>query len=403
MKFEVNIKIGMIVFVLLICLISSVSAAYVGVSPANINFKGVLRGGYSEKSAIISVDSDRSVAISVSPNGEIANWINVSSTKFIVSKNAPYYLKISIRPPSGTPNGNYTGFLRISPESLASSKEGYATATIRAAVELSLSVEVTDTEYKSCSASAFEMISAEKGDDIILSMDIENTGNILMNPRVSVDIWDENQISIIKRAEFSDEQIIPTTSKNIKMKINSDDLEIGQYWADVSAVDCYSLQSLTFDVLELGALKESGLLLGISARPFAEIGQTVPLTVNFKNVGEKEVEAWFDGKATYGDKIVQLFKSERALVPISETTNFSFYFTPTHYGKYIISGRVFYGKKRTFESSVVINVNSKNDFQRIITFAIYAIIIIAVVTLLYKIRKERKVYSAELRELRRKR
>jgi len=120
-----------------------------------------------------------------------------------------------------------------------------------------------------------------------------------------------------------------------------------------------------------------------------------------ENIGEKSVYAQFKGEISLEDKIIELIQNdEKALVPLGEETNFQFYFTPRKPGRYIVSGRVFYDSKRTYEKSAIINVKPRGlNLHSFIIPLIYTILIIAIIILLYKIRKERKSYQIKLRFL----
>ncbi|MGV8152529.1 MAG: hypothetical protein ACP5OG_05600 [Candidatus Nanoarchaeia archaeon] len=388
----------LIVFGIILAIIFSkaASAAHLGVSPASMIFDNVMRGGYAQKNLVVSLNSDKPLAISIDPKGDIADWINVSDKKFNMTSLRS--VKISVNPPEDIPNGNYTGYLKILTEEFAPGETGQAVSYVLASLDLALTVIVTDIETRSCLASAYSVESAEKGEDIVFSLNVENLGNTRIKPKVRADIWDQEKISIVKTVEFSEEEIIPTTQEKLIFKTSSNDLDIGQYWVDISALDCYSSQTLTFDVLEEGALKENGVILGIVVDPWVDVSETTPILVNFKNIGEKGVNAQFKGKISSGDKITQILESDIQRVEINEETNFSFYFTPKQAGKYIVSGRVFYNKKRTFESSAVINVKSKIfSIRSYLMPLIYALVLFVLVVLFYKIRKQRKEYHERLK------
>ncbi len=392
-------KMGMI-FLIVIVLVSFISAANIGISPANVYFKDVLRGGYAERTVIITIDSEEPTQVSLTPRGEIAEWISFDEKEFEVSKENPYYLKIIIQPPVDMPNGNYSGFLRVATSSDSKGAEGQATGIINAALDLYSEVEITDVEYSLCRAWNFNVESAEKGDDILFKLNIYNQGNIRLYPTIKIDIWDRDRISIIKQVEFSNDMVIPTTEKEIIIPVSSSDLEIGQYWAEVTSVECYASQTLTFDVLEEGALKAQGTLLSVISPPWIKIGDTTLIEAVFENTGEKTVNARFKGEITLGSKIVQILESEISSVEIGERETFKFYFTPKEEGRYIVNGVVFYDGKRTFEKSTVINVEKSGiDWSKLKIYLIYLILIVAIAYLAYKIKKEKSIEIKKWRRL----
>jgi len=389
-----------ILLLLIIFILPIVSGANIGVTPATIHFKNVLRGGYAERSVIISVDSENPIKISLTTRGEIKDWLNFSSLEFEVNKSSPYRLKVSVNPPEDIPNGNYTGFIKLTASQDTKAAEGHATGAVIASLDLYTIVEITDIEYFSCKATNFKVESAEKGDPIIFSLDVYNGGNIRIKPRIKIDIWDQEQINLVKEVEFSETEIIPTTKKKVIIEVDSGDMELGQYWADVSAIDCYSSSTLTFDVLEPGALKASGILEKIITNPWINEEETTMIQAVFKNNGEKTVRAQFKGKINKGNKIIQILESEKILVPIDNSTTFNFYFTPKEKGKYIVSGRVFYEGKRTYEKSAVINVKPSGfKLSSLFIPLIYLILIILIAFMLYKINKEKRILNNKMRAL----
>ncbi len=380
---------------------SFASAANIGISPAKIYFEDVLRGGHSEKIVTITIDSEEPTEVSIIPRGEIETWLNFSEETFVVSKDNPYYLKIIVEPDEDIPNGNYSGFLRVKISGTSETIEGHATSVIQAALDLSIEVEITDVEYSECKASKFSVESAEIGDPIIFKMEIYNRGNIRMNPRISIDIWDQNQIEILKHVEYSNKEIIPTTEEELVIEVDSNQFELGQYWAEVSAIDCYNTQTLTFDVLEIGALKSSGILLSVATPPWINVDDTTIIEATFNNNGEKQSKAQFKGEITLGNKIIQILESEEAWVGIGESNTFKFYFTPKTPGKYIVNGRVFYDGKRTYEKSAVINVRESGfKIKSLKMPLIYLVLIIAIAFLMYRINKEKKEHWKKMRKYR---
>ncbi len=388
--------IGIIGIISIIIFSNFVLGANIGISPAKVIYEDVLRGGYSEKNVVITVDSDEPVYVEIQKRGEIEEWLSFQETEFEVSKENPYYMKIMVNPPEDIPNGIYQGFVRAKISGKGKIIQGQATGIVNAALDLNVQVEVTDVESMSCTARRFKVESVEKGDPIIFRADIFNQGNIRLKPNFRVEIWDENQLEIVKQENFIGKEIIPTTSQEIIFEVDSSDLKIGQYWVDFYAIDCYNQETLTFDVLEIGALKASGILTQIITPPWVEKEDTTKIEVYFENNGEKSVRAQFKGEITENGKTIQLLESQNSLVSIDETKKFDFYFTPQKVGKYIVTGRVFYDGKRTFEKSAIINVkDSEFSLSRIIKPIIYLVLILGIAYLLYEINQEKKLIGGK--------
>ena len=389
-KTRIGIKTGIITLIIIVNLLY-VSSANIGVSPANVYFKDVLRGGYAERIVTITVDSEEPIKISLEPRGEIVDWVSFEEKEFEVSRNKPYYLKIILQPPVDIPNGNYTGFLRVTTSSKNKGVEGQATGVINAALDLYLEVKITDVEFSSCRAWDFQVESVEKGDDILFKVKVLNEGNVRLYPTIKIDMWDQERTELVKQVEFSEDMIIPTTEKELNIKVESSDMNLGQYWAEITSIECYAAQTLTFDILEEGALKAQGNLLRISSPTWIKVDDTTIIEALFENTGEKNVNARFKGEITLGSRVIQILESELSSVSIGEIETFKFYFTPRKEGKYIVTGMVFYDGKRTFEKSTVINVEKKGfDIGVIRTILIYLILLIVIAYLAYKIKKEKR-------------
>lgn len=389
-KIRIGIKTGIITLIIIVNLLY-VSSANIGVSPANVYFKDVLRGGYAERIVTITVDSEEPTKISLEPRGEIVDWVSFEEKEFEVSRNKPYYLKIILQPPVDIPNGNYTGFLRVTTSSKNKGVEGQATGVINAALDLYLEVKITDVEFSSCRAWDFQVESVEKGDDILFKVKVLNEGNVRLYPTIKIDMWDQERTELVKQVEFSEDMIIPTTEKELNIKVESSDMNLGQYWAEITSIECYAAQTLTFDILEEGALKAQGNLLRISSPTWIKVDDTTIIEALFENTGEKNVNARFKGEITLGSRVIQILESELSSVSIGEIETFKFYFTPRKEGKYIVTGMVFYDGKRTFEKSTVINVEKKGfDIGVIRTILIYLILLIFIAYLAYKIKKEKR-------------
>ena len=389
-KTRIGIKTGIITLIIIVNLLY-VSSANIGVSPANVYFKDVLRGGYAERIVTITVDSEEPIKISLEPRGEIVDWVSFEEKEFEVSRNKPYYLKIILQPPVDIPNGNYTGFLRVTTSSKNKGVEGQATGVINAALDLYLEVKITDVEFSSCRAWDFQVESVEKGDDILFKVKVLNEGNVRLYPTIKIDMWDQERTELVKQVEFSEDMIIPTTEKELNIKVESSDMNLGQYWAEITSIECYAAQTLTFDILEEGALKAQGNLLRISSPTWIKVDDTTIIEALFENTGEKNLNARFKGEITLGSRVIQILESELSSVSIGEIETFKFYFTPRKEGKYIVTGMVFYDGKRTFEKSTVINVEKKGfDIGIIRTILIYLILLIVIAYLAYKIKKEKR-------------
>ncbi len=397
MKSMIKKRLIVLILVSILIIIAPSLAVNIGVSPGVANFKNMLRGGYAERSIRVTIASEEKIPVEVSVRGEVAEWMNFSSMRFEVSRNQPYNLKVIMRPPSDIENGEYEGFIRILTGGLGSVGAGQAGSVVRAAVDVIVKVNIIDNEIRACRAKQFRVNSVEKGTPLEFKMHVSNDGNIQLNPLVTIDIWDQERENIVKMIQFDGQEILPTVEDDIIIRVPTDDFEIGQYWADIAIDECgEATDTLTFDILEKGMLRSNGILKKIISKVWTTVGKTIPIEIIFENTGEKEVTAKFKGKISRGDEIIKILESEELTVPIAKTINFTLFFTPKKIGRYVVSGRVFYDKKRTYEMSTVINVTAAEEKDFNWKYFIYIIILLMIMFLLWKIRREKQRKIKEL-------
>lgn len=373
-----------------------VSSVSIGVSPGKLNFNKMLRDGYMERNIFITFSSEEEMFVSATVRGEVKDWISFEpETKLGVSKYKPQQLKIIARPPNDIANGVYEGFVRVSTSELGELTGGMGSVTI-AAIDLPVMIEIVDEEIIECRAMGFSVRSSEKGMPVEFSLNVINDGNVRFNPKVSIDIWDQQQITLVKTVDYNDQEILPSTTGKIKIEIDTNDLEVGQYWAEITAEECLATDTLTFDVMEIGSLTTAGVLERIENKPWVKVKEIVPITAIFRNTGEKSILAKFKGFINLNGEVVDLIESETLSVPISEVTNFTMFFTPEKVGRYVVKGRIFYDKKQTFESIGIINVNpiEEKEDEAGYNNVVYGILFFIVFVLLFKIRKmkRKKIY-----------
>ena len=378
------------VIALVVFLIAQVSGAIIGISPASLKMDNLLRGGYGEGSVFITSDLEEAVEVNVEARGEIAGWINLSKWTFEVSRENPQKFDVFIRPPFATPNGNYSGYVRVRTEALGTEREGYVTGQVLSSVDLKIEVSVTDKEILECDAFEMFMAAVEEGYPAILNFSIKNKGNILIGPEFRISVWDRDQTKIAHTEIFQFEEILPGKQLNSIFDVDSSGLEVGQYFVEVNVPDCVSSNIISFDVLEEGALRADGVITSMVTREEGKVGEIVPIEINFKNTGQKEVNAKFIGEVLQDNRIVASFDTDRVRVPIGAIEKFRLSFVPTNQGKHAIRGYVLYDNKKTFEATASTNIYGGISLSVLL---IYGALILGIIFLFFKIYHEKRRYQ----------
>ncbi|MBN1503243.1 hypothetical protein JW930_06910 [Candidatus Woesearchaeota archaeon] len=389
-----------ILLMLLLLLSCPIYAVTIGVSPSIINSRNMIRGGYAENMILISTNTPSELWGHFEIEEEFISWISFEpeSEQFTISSANPYGVKIIITPPEDTPNGNYSTLITILSDAIVSPERGAGSSVI-AAIGLRLNIEVTDVETVMCNAGALYISATEIGEPFTVGATVLNTGNIRLRPTFLLEVYDQDQENLLMRKTFAaKDRILPTTSGRVFQEVEHN-LEIGQYFAQLTVTECEASAVLTFDVVERGGIVDTGELMVIRTNEYAYVDQPTPIVPLFRNTGPRNVVAKFKGQIeSLDDKsIVSILESDELQVLPGETMEFPMFFIPEKAGKYQVSGRVFYNKKITFEekSKVFEVVRGKKEAPKlgvIILIIIYLIIGLLIFILIGLIRKERKKF-----------
>jgi hypothetical protein len=378
--------------IMLALCVPSVLSVSIGISPGRVDFSNILEGGYAEREVTITTDSEGIVFGHLAPHGEIQEWLSFrpNRTDFNTSRFEPYKLTIIIEPPADMQNGNYSGTLEFVADSVGSIG-GRAGGVVKAAVIMRLNSEISGFQIIECRAGAFSVADAEVDFPIEIGTRIINDGNVRLTPTLSVDIWDQEQRELVYSDELEGDEILPTTSGRVVRRLPNP-LAIGQYWIDLGVDECATADTLTFSVVEKGGIADKGEFRDIFHKPWAVVGETVEFVAKFSNQGSRAVSAQFKGNIRYDDSIVEVIETDEILIPSGQTGDFNIFFTPQQQGRYVLSGRVIYNKKLTFERSAILNVepSTEEPESTVVPLLIYLAIIIGILFILRKIVKERR-------------
>jgi hypothetical protein len=345
-----------------ILLISScfVEATVIGANKGIVNFRNVLKSGYAQELVTLTTDTDFNLSITYKPEGEIAEWIRLepSTQPFFISKNNPYTVAVVVEPPADARNQHYDGSVRFVTGALAGPEGQFGTA-VRAAINTRIGLDITGQEIVSCGAAGYELNDVEEGYPIEFYAVVTNTGNVRIRPDFVLEFWNQDQTVLVRTFNLtSNESILPTVQQRIFFSFTQS-LPIGQYWVKVRTPVCGDAGSafLTMSVIERGGVSDKGELINIENSAWAKVGDIVPIDAVFRNLGSRVVSVKFQGTITSGENIFKVIDTDPLDVMPGETVSLRTYFNPVQEGQYVISGRVLYNKKLTFDRSSILNVN----------------------------------------------
>jgi len=396
-------------FLFLISLACTAHAIGIGAGPSTIHFSDVLRDGYGEETIMITNPDDGPTYITINVEGDIRDWLSFELGKnFTVPAKSTLRFQAIVKPPPDIQIGTYNGTITITSNPLSTSPGPgmHGTAIIMAAA-LNAFVHLTGKQILNYTVQSMSIKDTEEGYPIEFFISGKNKGNVRMAPKVHIDIWNRDKTKIVRSEDFIGSEILPTREGSDKFYISSENLSIGQYWANVTVYmgeNIVDQRLLTFDLMLAGSLKVKGEFVTIFvSKVWSRVGEVVRLDCLFKNTGELPVSAKFKGEVYLGDEIVAVLESEELIVAVGASVNLTTYFTPEKEGRYVAVGVVFYDKKITFPIEGIINVLPEESILMLLFTdkVFYILIIILLIIILVKVlpRKETDSLSGKYQKL----
>ncbi|NOZ80381.1 MAG: hypothetical protein GXP63_01800 [DPANN group archaeon] len=368
-----------------------------GASPGVLSFDNMLRDGYAEHHVLISTNSPTPLKVEGELIGNYSDWLSFepADLRFNVSRSKPFRVKVIVRPPPDISSDQYLSYVRFISQPLGSATGAVGTS-LRASVIIRLNLGITGREIKRCVVGGITLPVVEAGYPLLFSSKVINLGNVRIRPKVTLDVWDRFQEKLVTTFDFLGPEILPTVTASQVRELPTD-LEPGQYWGFVKVEPCGYSGLLTFDVARKGDIVDKGSLDSVSAKTWALVNETIPVTARFTNLGERFVSARFKGTVKKEDTIVELLESDELRVEPQETLDLQTFFVPHKPGVYEVSGKVLYNRKLTFEKGTIVNVNPTpriitSTIINILPLFIYVLIFFIIIFLLFRIRRERKRY-----------
>lgn len=394
-------KYSIIIILCIILIINTlaVEAAVIGANKGVLSYRNVLKNGYAQDLVTLTTDTDFNLSITYKIEGESADWIRLEPDvqPFFISKDHSYVVAVIVEPPADARNQQYSGTVRFITGALAGPEAQFGTA-VRAAIQLRLGLEITGQEIVSCSATGFELEDVEEGYPFEFYSVVTNNGNVRIKPEFVLEFWNQDQSELVKSFNILiNESILPTVQKRVFYSFIHN-LPIGQYWVKIRTPTCGDSGSgfLTASVIERGGVSDKGELLKIENEAWVKTGDIVPIDAVFQNLGSRVVSAKFKGTINSGDEIFKIIDTDSLDVQPGEIVRLRTYFNPIQEGQYMITGRVLYNKKLTFDKSSVLNVNpsgkppSERKPLSVGTVVLIILLVVIILLLFLIIRRKKK-------------
>jgi len=340
-------------------------AVGIGVSPDQIDLKNAIRGGELDRSLTIFNPDDNANNYTVRVEGDSKDWINfydidmvtpVNQVSIAGKGNRVIVLKIKI--PQDAPSGNYnsTVYVETNPIKDTNIKIGViaklaATADVR--------INITGDQILDGTVRAVTAEDTEPGFPMRINTVFQNTGNVIADPTISVDvIKDNNSID-----NFIDQghKIKPSLTDNLITEWNTtSSTSLGNYNAIVrvsfNGKDLKN-ETLSFKVLPVGTLSRNGDLTEILIEGEPAVDTIAKVKAVFKNTGQIETSAKFSGEVYQNNKLIDTLSSDELTVQKNREIVLISYLKLTAPGDYLVKGKVIYSGKETAVKEISLNVS----------------------------------------------
>lgn len=360
---RVGVKFGTCMFLVMLFIVLSsggVHAVSIGISPADLHFDNVLKGGYAEKTIAVSTSSETPVNFAVTATGSIEDWIEFEPSEGLeVSRDSMKRVAVIVRPPGNVANGLYGGSIVVSTESTEPGEGGVGVG-VTAGAAAGISIEITGEEIKKARVESIGVKDTEEGNPVEFLVSVLNEGNVIVTPSIDIEVTEEGGTEVLKSVRHSQTDVLPTKMKIVRIRMETGDLEIGEYEGLVRVFldgEKLSEKTLSFGILERGTLSKMGILQKVWNNPWVNAGDVVKIDAYFENTGELLVVGKFKGEVYLGSRLIEIAESEELEVAVGKTVVMSSYFKPESQGRYLVKGYVVYGGKTSETKESYINVN----------------------------------------------
>lgn len=332
-------KAGILVFFSIILAVNFAYANTININPTTLRYENVLRGGYSSLDVYISTDSKSDIKVNFAVVGDIANWVSVGNKgSLFLNSNSPVVIGVSIIPPEWVSNGEHQGSIILSFDDTAQS--GISTEGSKDVV-IPISVYVTDTKIQEAKVNNVVLEDTIVLEPLVLLADITNNGNILLKPKLNVEIKNAQGVLVKSASLEASDFIYPT--KQQKLTFNLGILDQGEYKAKINFYldDGTLLKSVEtiFNVVLDGTQIRKIEFAQLQSRDKGHVDNDFNLIAQVRNDGD-DTTVRFSGQLYESGNFLSDITSDFILVKRGEENQIKFGFTPTRLGFYKIVGHL---------------------------------------------------------------
>ncbi len=380
---------------------SSVALASVGVSPIEIDYKDLMRGGYAETYITVSNPSTDEQVVTIGVEGQSAAWSRVEPNNFNVEGHGVKIVRLIVEPPLDTPNGIYKSTIYINAVDVYTAQavaQGMGVA-VTSGVGILQSVNVTGVQIRQYNVEGVNIPDTEECRDIQVIVNARNSGNVRLNADIGIDIYTESG-EYMRSFNYTSAEMMPTKVYNFIIRMQPGFgkftcMPVGVYKAKVTAsLDGSTIftTEVPFDVLERGTLTISGVLQNMTLPSNVTMGDTVKIEGTFKNTGQLPVLAKLKSEIYKDGKLSTAIEGDQLEVNIGETKTLTAYWRTGWIGDYNVKSTVFYESRNTDTKEADVKV----VMSQTMIYSIAGVVIAIAIIVLYVVLRKPKSRKGEI-------
>ena len=328
-------KIVSIVILLLVILTSffgythASEASHPAIGPSYIGLNNVLKGTEVQRTIFIDNTDEYDHVVNLSFIGEIKSWVTfhnmgnttVPITTKIVNKSSYIPLVFKITVPEDAANRAYYGNISAKFESIDVNETGAHVVLEQQAV---VRIDVVGDQILNVSVNRISIGDVEADFNAKVTVDFENTGNVLAKPIVEVTFNRVDGVNIGSLSseddEYSFDEIKPGELGSYFMWWNTSEAQLaqfGKYEAHFTITldgTIIKEETIIFEVFEKESLLRKGELEELRYEGILKKGENVHIFSNFTNTGEIDINAQFFAKIYLNGDL--LYDEEQTKSPI---------------------------------------------------------------------------------------
>ncbi|MBA4181027.1 MAG: hypothetical protein C0506_10605 [Anaerolinea sp.] len=340
----------------------------IGVYPTNVRFDDTLRGGeyFSTIGILNNLEGARTFRFEA--DGEIASWMSfvaaddrskpVNEVEALKGADGQVLLRLQV--PQTVSNGEYAGSVRAIVALDDASKRNGSSSGVNVAAVIEVRVRVGGTQRIEGALMDVFTNDIELGYPLRVRTVVANKGNVRVIPDVQVRVISGS--TTVATIASVDTPIPPNEDRTIETQWDSNTAAPGNYIAKVSVSLPDKLlgeRSLTFKILERGALSRQGLFERLELVNDPIPGSVAKIMATFRNTGQVESTAVFSGELYRDGILVKPVTSLQKLVRRDEVQKLEALIEVPVKGNYTIRGKVNFEGKETDEKELSFRVGAE--------------------------------------------